>query len=397
MRGSTRRRGKSWTAYWDGPASIDAETGATTRSQRSKGGFRTQKDAQRFLNETLPKVAAGVYVEPSSEPLAVFLRQWLRAVEPNVKPLTARRYRQTIEGQLAPRAIGSVPLRRLGPDDVLALLAELERCNNPSCDHSGGGCRGLAVSTRSVIYAVLNRALSDAVRWEKLTRNPAAAVKTPRAGQTRVTAWTAGELRKFLQHVESDRLAALWRLAAMTGMRRGELCGLRWQDVDLEAGTLRVEQQALPTPGGVTFGSPKSKRSRRTITLDADTVEALRQHRGRQVVEQALAGDLYEHELDLVFPDELGRATHPNAISNQFVVRRKAAGVPVGSVHCLRHTHATLALEARLPLHVVAARLGDRPETLLASYAHLLPSSDAAVADAVAAAITPVGAEEFVS
>jgi hypothetical protein len=79
---------------------------------------------------------------------------------------------------------------------------------------------------------------------------------------------------------------------------------------------LQVEQQALPTPGRVTFGSPKSKGSRRQITLDAETVEALREHRGRQLVEQALAGDLYEHELDLVFPDELGRVTHPNAISN---------------------------------------------------------------------------------
>lgn len=86
-------------------------------------------------------------------------------------------------------------------------------------------------------------------------------------------------------------------------------------------------------------------------------------------------------------PDEIGRVTHPNAISNQFVVRRKGAGIPVGSVHVLRHTHATIAVEARCPLHVVAARLGDRPETVLATYAHLLPTSDAVVADAVAAAV----------
>jgi len=176
-------------------------------------------------------------------------------------------------------------------------------------------------------------------------------------------------------------------LAATTGMRRGELLGLRWQDVDLDAGRLRVERQALPTPGRVTFGSPKSKRSRRPITLDAGTVEALREHRGRQLVEQSLAGDLYDHALDLVFCDELGRPMHPNNLSNQFVARRKAAGILVGSIHCLRHTAATLALEARIPLHVVAARLGDRPETMLAVYAHLLPTSDAAAADAVAAAI----------
>ena len=303
-----------------------------------------------------------------------------------MKPLTVNRYRQTIEGQIVPRAIGSIPLRQISPADVLAFLAELERCSDAHCDHRAD-CRGLAASSRMVVFAVLKRALNDAVGWDKLTRSPAARVKSPRTGQTRVTAWSPTELNRFLAHITDDRLAALWRLGAMTGMRRGELCGLRWQDVDLDASTVRVEQQALPTPGAVTFGSPKSKRSRRTISIDAETVEGLRDHRGRQLVEQALAGDLYEHELDLVFPDELGRVTHPNAISNQFVVRRKGAGIPVGSVHVLRHSHATIALEARCPLHVVAARLGDRPETVLATYAHLLPTSDAAVVDAVVAAL----------
>ena len=141
----------------------------------------------------------------------------------------------------------------------------------------------------------------------------------------------------------------------------------------------------------MTFGSPKSKRSRRTITLDPVTLDALRNHRDRQLVEQALAGVAYEHQ-DLVFADELGRPMHPNALSNQFVVRRKGAGIPVGSIHVLRHTSATLALEARIPLHVVAARGGDRPETMLATYAHLLRSSDATAADAVADALAPVEA-----
>ncbi len=390
MRGSTRKhvdkRGKTtWLAIWDAPAKVDPETGAVRRAQKSKGGFRTQKDAQRFLNDTLPKVAAGTYVEPSSETLAVFLRSWLSA-QTNVKPLTVNRYRQTIEGQIVPRAIGSIPLRQISPADVLAFLAELERCSDAHCDHRAD-CRGLAASSRMVVFAVLKRALNDAVGWDKLTRSPAARVKSPRTGQTRVMAWSPTELNRFLAHITDDRLAALWRLGAMTGMRRGELCGLRWQDVDFDAGTVRVEQQALPTPGGVTFGSPKSKRSRRTVSIDAETVEGLRDHRARQLVEQTLAGDLYEHELDLVFPDELGRVTHPNAISNQFVVRRKGAGIPVGSVHVLRHTHATIALEARCPLHVVAARIGDRPETVLATYAHLLPTSDAAVVDAVVAAL----------
>lgn len=260
MRGSTRKRGSTWTAYWDAPAKVDPDTGAVVRAQKSKGGFRTQKDAQRFLQEALPKVADGTYVEPSSEPLAVFLRQWMQAIEANVKPLTSRRYRQTIEGQIAPRAIGSIPLARISPADVLAFMAELERCSDPSCEHTGGNCRGLAVASRSTVLAVLRRALNDAVAWEKIARNPAARIKPPRVGQTRVTAWTANELRRFLEYVADDRLAALWRLGAMTGMRRGELCGLRWQDVDLEAGLLRVERDR--TAGALRLRRPERDTAR---------------------------------------------------------------------------------------------------------------------------------------
>ena len=193
------------------------------------------------------------------------------------------------------------------------------------------------------------------------------------------------ELRRFLAHVEHDRLAPRGDSLPRPDCGVASCSGSDGR-TSKSVRVACVEQQLLPTPGGVTFGSPKSKRSRRTITLDAATVESLREHRDRQLVEQSLAGDAYQHG-DLVFADELGRPIHPNALSNRFIVRRKAAGVPVGSIHVLRHTAATLALEARVPLHVVAARLGDRPETMLSSYAHLLPTSDAIAADAVAAAL----------
>jgi integrase len=176
-------------------------------------------------------------------------------------------------------------------------------------------------------------------------------------------------------HVGADRLFPLWRLAATTGLRRGELLGLTWLALDLEGGTLRVDQQLIPTRGGVTFGPPKSKRSRRTVALDADTVQALRQHQDAQRVERALAGDAYQ-DADLIFADELGGSIYPQRLTEAFLRHRKAAGLTSGTLHVLWHTHATLALTNGVPLHVVAARLGDRPETLLRNYAHLLPQSD---------------------
>jgi integrase len=170
-------------------------------------------------------------------------------------------------------------------------------------------------------------------------------------------------------------------------MRRGELAGLCWRHVDLEVGRLRVEQQLIPTAGGCTYGSPKSRRSESTIALDSGTIEALRQHRETQQLERSLAASAYE-DRDAVFCDELGAPIHPQRLTQWFTRHRNAAGLPAGHVHILRHTSATPALTAGVPLHVVAARLGDDAKTLLGVYAHLLPHSDAMAAEAVAAAIT---------
>jgi integrase len=112
------------------------------------------------------------------------------------------------------------------------------------------------------------------VRWGKLARNPSNAADPPSLARSRAQSWSPRELRTFLEHVEGDRLVALWRLAATTGMRRGELLGLPWRCVDLDAGSLRVEQQLVPIKGGCAFGRPKSRRSERTIALDPDTVAA---------------------------------------------------------------------------------------------------------------------------
>lgn len=147
-------------------------------------------------------------------------------------------------------------------------------------------------------------------------------------------------------------------------------------------------QQLIPIPGGCTFGPPKSKRSERTIALDPETVNALRAHREVQQLEWDLAGEAYGDQ-DLVFCNELGGVIYPKLLTSRFAAARKDAGIPTGSLHILRHTAATLALTATppVPLHIVAARLGDDPTTMLSTYAHLLPRSDAQAAEAVAAVL----------
>ena len=136
----------------------------------------------------------------------------------------------------------------------------------------------------------------------------------------------------------------------------------------------------VATQGGLSFGPPKSRRSRRTIALDAETVEALRAHRNAQLLERDFAADAYEDQ-DPVFADELGRPIHPDQLSKLFKRHRKAAGIPTGSVHVLRHSAATTMLTNGVPVHIAAARLGDTPTTILSTYAHLLPQSDEIAAE----------------
>lgn len=167
-------------------------------------------------------------------------------------------------------------------------------------------------------------------------------------------------------------------------MRRGELLGLTWRHLDIEGARLSVEQQLVPTRGGVSFGPPKSSRSRRTVSLDAETVAVLREHRQAQLLERDFAADAYL-DRDLVFADPLGGPIRPQRLTEAFTNLRKAAGLPVGTLHVLRHTAATLALTSGVPVHIVAARLGDNPNTVLSTYAHLLPQSDELAAERVAA------------
>jgi integrase len=146
-----------------------------------------------------------------------------------------------------------------------------------------------------------------------------------------------------------------------------------------------VEQQLVPTRGGATFGPPKSARSRRAIALDPEIIEMLREHRNAQLLERDFAGDAYDDQ-DLVFCDELGAPYHPQRLTEWFSRHRKAAGL-TGSLHILRHTAITLMLTSGIPVHVVAARVGDTPATVLWTYAHLLPQSDEIAAERVAAAL----------
>ncbi len=260
MRGHIRKRGSKWTVVVD--VGRD-ENGKRIRKWHS--GYERRKDAERALSEILARLDSASYVEPDKLTVERFLvEEWLPTVERTVRPLSYTQYEQVVRIRIVPR-IGHVRLQRLAAGHLNALYTELER-------------EGLSASSKRLTHAVLHRALRDAVRLGRLVRNPAELADPPARGRSRAQAWTAAELSPVprARRRDDDRLYALWRLAATTGMRRGELAGLTWRTLDLDGARLSVEQQLVPTRGGVSFGPPKSARSRRTIALDPETVDALR-------------------------------------------------------------------------------------------------------------------------
>ena len=279
-----------------------------------QGRLPHRRDAQRFLTETLGRLGDGSYAAPSKLTLGEYLTgEWLPAIEGTLRPLSVTQYQSVVRNRIVPR-IGGLRLQGVSGAHLNALLRDLEEA-------------GLSAASRRQTYAVLSRAFRDAVRWGRLVRNPAAAADPPAASEARVTAWTAKELTRFLDHVGDDRLSALWRLAATTGLRRGELLGATWFALDTAGGTLRVDQQLVPTRGCVTFGPPKSKRSRRTVALDAVTLDALAEHRDAQLLERAFAGDAYI-DRDLLFCDEVGNPIYPQRLTEAFLRHRDAAKIP---------------------------------------------------------------------
>ncbi len=220
----------------------------------------------------------------------------------------------------------------------------------------------------------------------KLPRNLPTWPTRHRAARSRAHAWTAGELRRFLEHVarRSPRSrCGGWR--PPPGCAAASSLGLTWRALDLDGARLSVEQQLVPTRGGATLGPPKSRRSHRTVALDPETVDALRAHRETQLLERDFAGPAYV-DGDLVFADALGGPIHPQRLTEWFCEHRKADGHPDGHA-CTRCATQRRRSRSRRASRCISSRRGSvtTRSTILTTYAHLLPQSDELAAERIAA------------
>jgi integrase len=196
--------------------------------------------------------------------------------------------------------------------------------------------------------------------------------------------WSADDLRDFLDGLHGDRLYAAWHVAASTGLRRGELLALRWDDIDLEGARLSVRRSFVSVGYEVRLSEPKTKRSRRQLALDRATVGALRDHRRRQLEERISWGPAWQ-DTGLVFTREDGTLIHPDRLTKSFNRHVNGSGLPRIRLHDLRHTHATLALQAGIHPKVVSERLGHATVSItLDTYSHAIPAMQQDAAERVA-------------
>jgi integrase len=429
VKGHVYKRGKTFTYVFDGPP--DPLTGE--RKQITKGGWQTETEAWRECRTAMKRAEEGRHVKPSRRTLGAYLvDEWLPAIKSATAATTWGNWKVYTEAYVLP-TLGKVRLQELTAPRLQAFYTHLLTSGRVKVDlssamyaawqsgkqrngkeptarqvaqatgasiHTGRAAlrrfragqvprarpAGLEPKTVRNVHVMLHSALANAVGWRYVVENVAEHVKPPKVSRRRPTVWTPAQLRKFLTFVQGDRFYALYLLAATTGLRRSELCGLRWPAVDLDKGTLSVEPDTRVVVNGEAQDSDgKTDQTPRMLALDPATVKALREWQDKQRSERAFFETDYQ-DTTRVFTWEDGRPVHPDVIRQRFNRLSLRCGLPHIRLHDMRHSYATAALKAGVHLKIVSARLGHASETFTASvYQHALPGMDREAAGTVAA------------
>ena len=341
---------------WMGQASLGWQDG---KRRRKTVYGRTKSEVQDKLRETLHRKAHGLPPVPEQETVGTFLRRWLDIKEGHVRQRTWTRYEQIVRAHLLP-SLERIRLAKLTPQDVAACVRHVE----------ASGSAYMARGARDVLRTALNQA----VRWELVSRNVAVLTDPPRHRARQIRPLTPQQATKLLAAVGGHRLEGLITVATGLGLRQGEALGLRWEDVDLEAGELSVQQTLERAGAEPRFGEPKTERSRRKITMPAVVVAALRRHRTRQLEEQLAAGPRW-NKSGLVFTTLIGTPMDRGRLHKSFKQILRAAGLPAIRYHDLRHTAATLLLAQGVAPRTIMETLGhSRISITMDTYAHVMPA-----------------------
>lgn len=335
---------------------------------------RTQREVLEKKKAELERAGNGLPSGSEKQSVAEYLTTWLEGSRARVRLSTWTRYAIFIRKDVIPE-LGRVHMSQLTP-------AHLQRLYVQMLD------AGRSPTSVRHLHALLHHALGDAAKWGIVPRNIVPLVDPPRAPRHEMRALDEYQARVLLEAAADDRLEALYVLAVTTGMREGELFGLRWKDLDVEKRMLQVRQTVSWAGGSPRFGEPKTAKSRRRIELTALAIAAVKDHRRRQLEERLRAAGGWQ-DLDLVFTNEIGSTLHPSNMTNRsFRPLLARAGLPRIRFHDLRHTAATIPLARGVPAKIVSEMLGHSSVAVtLDIYSHVTPTMQQAAASVMDAAL----------
>jgi integrase len=346
----------------------------TNKRRQRKKTFTTKREAQAGLTAWLASIEGGTAVERSRQTVAQMMNYWLDTyARHNCRPKTVYDYTCLIRTHIIP-TLGAIQVQKLTPDTLQAFYSE----------KLAAGC---GPRTVEMCHQRLSTALKQAVRLGLVSRNVCDLVTPPRVAAREMATWDGDQARRFLAVAEQSAYGPIWLVALATGLRRGELLGLRWRDVDLDRRTLSIRQTVGLVGTTVVAGQPKTRSGRRTIPVPADVIEALREHRRRQNERRLALGSIWQHH-DLAFAATNGNSINPNNLRRDHTRLVTLAGVPRIRIHGVRHTHATLALQQGANIKAVSQRLGHaRTSITMDVYAHVLPEQAQDVSEKVGAVL----------
>src|SRR5262245_25227062 len=369
--GHIRRRGKnSWELKFD----IGADPLSGKRRIRYAAVKGTRRDAVLELARLVAEHASGAAVDPSRVSVAEFLRRWLDWANAHVSRKTHERYCELVRLYVTPH-IGALPIQKLRPVHLVDLYATLQE---------RGGAQGGALSPRSVghVHRILRRALALAMTWGVTTTNVATAVKPPPVAHTEIPVLTPEQIGLVLRTLDGQDLRPVVSFLLATGCRRGEALALRWKDIDLDKGMVRIERSLEQTRSGVRVKSPKTAYSRRSIAIPPWLVAELKAHRGRQLEQQLALGLGKAPDDGLVFARWDGSPHVPLWATQKFTRTMRALGIAGITLHALRHTHASSLIASGIDVLTISRRLGHAtPSITLGVYGHLFANTDARAAE----------------
>lgn len=356
----TRRANGEGTIFRRGDGRWVGAVYAATNHGRQKRVFvtgKTRAEVRQKLTALQGELDRGVRVSEENWTVATYLSRWLAdVVKPSKAPKTYQGYELVVRRHIVP-TLGRKRLRSLAVADVRNLMVQLE-------------ADGMAARGVQQVHAVLRNALQAAMRDELIVRNVAklVQVKTPRYEVGR--GLSVEQARTLLKRTHEDRLHALYVLAIYLGLRRGEVLGLRWSNLELTDGVLEVTHTLQRVGGELRFQPPKTRTSRRTLPLPAPCIEALKAHRAAQAKERLEAGEKWQDN-DMVFATRIGTPIEPDNLSRSWYVVRTVLGEPPPRFHDMRHTCVSLLLAEGAPPHVVQQIVGHSAiDVTMNIYAH---------------------------